>query len=110
LWSRPIKRAIFSAVGYDAVMKELEKLIGFLNQWDVAGFSYTIAKRNDAILVCTSPPADSTERWEFLFFADGRIQAEAFKSVAVETGDRLDIVIMKLRERTELSPRGNDEA
>ena len=82
-------------------MRNLQVLLAFLNDWHG---NYTIAARGDAIEIRTDVPADPTERWEIRLFADGRIEAQAFKSIALESGDRLDTVIMKLRERPELAP------
>ena len=90
------------------IKNDLHTFLYILDRWDEAKFPYTIARYGkDALMIRAEVPTEPTERWEVRFFADGHVEAEAFKSVAVESGDRLDIVLGKLRERPELAPENN---
>jgi hypothetical protein len=86
-------------------MKNLEVLLGLLDTWRG---HYTIDTRGkDALVVHAEVPTVPGERWEIRLFIDGRIEAEVFKSVAIESGDRIDHVFLKLREHPELAPPDN---
>ena len=86
-------------------MRKLEVLLRFLDSWHGR---YTIDTRGcDALVVHVEVPSEPTERWEIRLFTDGRIEAEVFKSVAIESSDRIDTVVMKLREHRELAIKNN---
>jgi hypothetical protein len=55
-----------------------DRLLGFLQRLDQAGFHYTLANyREDAVSVQVHVPS---EHWEVDFLADGSIEVERYRS------------------------------